>query len=251
MREPRIDVMHRYVEEYTNRHDLSIAREIMHPDYQFTMGDTTLDLESYLAMVEDALVHFTDLRLVVDEFIVGPERLAMMFTETATSPKDGAAAAWRGAALYTFHPDGRLLAVTVQQDFWGRRQQYKGLQPTVGAGATDPAVWATVAGDDVPAVRAAIADALADIRSADIDYDDGAELAVAPDRVEVSDIVVSNRRFAAAVAITGPSRPGADDVLLTAVGAGTLTADGEISAGRFVTDRWGLSSRLRAVGKNL
>lgn len=251
MREPRIDVMYRYVEEYTNRHDLTIAREIMHPDYQFTMGDTTLDLESYLAMVEDALRHFTDLQLVVDEFILGPERLAMMFTESATSPKDGTAAAWRGAALYTFHSDGRLLAVTVQQDFWGRRLQYKGLRPAASGGVTDPAVWTTEAGEDAPAVRGAITDALTDLQSADIEFDDGAALAVLPNRVEVSDIVVSNRRFAAAIAITGPTESGAEGALLTAVGAGTLTADGGIDAGRFITDRWGLSSRLRAAGRKL
>ena len=257
MRDARLDLMYRYVEEYTNRHDLSVAREIMHPDYRFTMGDTSLDLESYLAMVEDALRHFTDLRLVVNEFIVGPNRLAMLFTETATSPKHGTPAAWRGAALYTFHPGGRLLAVTVQQDFWGRRLQYKGLHPAQHPGTTDPAVWKTAAGAEDPAVGDAITAALADINSAEIEFDGGADLLVTPNGVEVTDMILSGRRFAAAITITGQpvragddsqrlTRPGAD-LPLAATGAGTLTEEGAIVHGSFVTDRWGFFGRIRAA----
>jgi hypothetical protein len=256
MRDARLDVMYRYVEEYTNRHDLAVARRIMHPDYRFTMGDTTLDLESYLAMVAGALDHFTDLRLVVNEFIVGPQRLAMLFTETAASPTHGRTAAWRGAALYTFHPDGRLLAVTVQQDFWGRRSQYKGLQTPQTPASTAPAVWETPAGADDPAVRSLVSRALRELATADVGYDDGAEPSVAPTQVEATDIILSGRRFAAALEISGALLRGPDDstpvtgpatttTTLTAVGAGTLSTDGTIIEAHFVTDRWGLFNRLR------
>ncbi|MCP3976930.1 MAG: nuclear transport factor 2 family protein, partial [bacterium] len=231
MTDPRIAVMHRYVEEYTNGHNIFVAREIMHPEYRFTMGGTTLNLEAYLAMVEGALDHFTDLRLVVNEFVVGPERLAMAFTETASSPHHGRRAAWHGVSLYTFHPDGRLLAVIVQQDFWSRRKQLRGDAPEQVAGATDPSVWETPVRESDARAHDALRRALGNLGSAEVGYDNGDSLAVTPNRIDVVDTIVTGDRFAAAIDIAGPTVTNGDesdlpiqgDVVLAAAGIGTIT----------------------------
>lgn len=255
MDDPRLSVMYRYVEEYTNAHDISVAREIMHPDYRFTMGGTTIGRDAYLDMVENALGHFTDLRLVVDRFIVGPQRLAMAFRETATSPRNGASASWHGVALYDFHADGRLAAARVEQDFWGRRRQYRGDAPAEAPGTTDEAIWTTPRGEDDPATKPLIHSALRELQSQDgIRYDDGSPLIVEPTDVAVNDIVLSDRDFAAWVMIFGryaPQASGPDLALaegeplaISSTGYGRLIPGGGIS-GHFITDRHGVWIRHR------
>jgi len=252
---PRIGLMYRYVEEYTNAHDTAVAREIMHPDYRFTMGGSTIDLVSYLGMVENALGHFTDLRLVVDRLIVGPDRLAMVFHETATSPRSGAPASWQGVALYDFHEDGRLAGVVVEQDFWGRRRQYAGDVPAQTPGTTDPAIWHTEPGADQPATRVMIQSALRSLGAQhDVTYDDGSPLLVDPTHVEVNDVVVSDREFAAAVTIHGGYLHHAEGpelavdeghtLAMSATGFGRLIPGVGIAA-HFITDRYGMWTRHR------
>ena len=63
---PSIALMRRYVEDYTNAHDLSVCTEIMHPDYSIHIGGETLSFDRYVAMVEDAFDRFAH------DFIVGP-----------------------------------------------------------------------------------------------------------------------------------------------------------------------------------
>ena len=257
MDDPRLSVMYRYVEEYTNAHDLSVAREIMHPDYRFTMGATTLDLPAYLGMVDNALGHFTDLRLDVNSFVVGPDRLAMKFHESATSLRHSRRATWPGIALYDFHEDGRLLSVEVEQDFWGRRRQFAGEAPHTPVPSTDPSVWTSAVGSDQPATRVLVQSALRSVASHEaVTYDDGSPLMVDASLVAVHDVIVSDRDFAAWIAISGaylphPASPplaveeGAP-ITFTATGTGTLDPDGTVAA-HFVTDRYGAWTRHRPI----
>jgi hypothetical protein len=257
MTDARLVLMHRYVEEYTNAHDMAVAREIMHPDYRFTMGGTTIDLPAYLGMVENALGHFTDLRLDVDSFIVDPDRLAMVFSESATSVKHGRRATWPGIALYDFHEDGRLARVTVEQDFWGRRRQFIGEAPQIPARPTDASVWTTAVAPGEPGARAMIESGLLSLTSQDdVSFDDGSPLMLEPTDVMVSDVIVSGRRFAVSVTIDGPYTPhpmapplaieAGTPITITANGAGSLVPGSGISA-RFVTDRYGSWTRHRST----
>lgn len=255
MEDPRLSLLHRYVEEYTNAHNLSVAREIMHPDYRFTMGGSTIDLGTYLSMVENALGHFTDLQLVVDRLIVGPYQLAMVFHETASSPRDGTPASWQGVALYDFHEDGRLAGVKVEQDFWGRRRQFAAEVAAQPAGSTDPAVWNTEPGADQPAIRVMIQSALRSLGTQEaVTYDDGLPLLVDPIHIAVDEVVVSDRNFAASVTIHGgyrahPSAPQltveeGHQLELSATGYGRLLPSGGVAA-HFITDRYGVWTRHR------
>ena len=51
---PFVALMRRYVEEYTNAHDLEVCGEIFHPDYRIHIGGTTLGFDGYRDMVRDA-----------------------------------------------------------------------------------------------------------------------------------------------------------------------------------------------------
>jgi len=220
------------------------------------MSGTTLDLATYLEMVDDALAHFTDLRLVVDRFVVGPERLGMAFRETARSARHGRTATWHGVALYEFSEDGRLASCSVEQDFWGRRRQFTGEAATQTAGETARAVWDTPIGDDTPGIRGAVAAGVAGLEHAAVDFDDGSLLLVRPDGIRIDDMVVGGRDFAVALTITGAYVPestgpnlalrSGDRLELPATGTGTVREDGTIS-GRFVTDRYGVWLRHRQV----
>lgn len=253
MTDTRLDVMRRYVEDYTNGHDIAAARQILHPDYRFTMVGATLDLETYLTMVEDAFARFADLRLVVDEFVIGPRRLAMGFYETATSPKTGLGGWWRGVALYRFHDDGRLAEVRVEQDFWSRRLQFAGeLEATPPV--TPPDVWDAAAAPGNPDIDLAAVLAASD--PAGWHFDDGSPLVVDVERIEILDGFTAGDRFAAALLLHGPYRTGrgsdlgiADGapVTISVTGTGTL-ADGVVTEARFVSDRWGLARRARNEG---
>ena len=253
----QLEVMYRYVEDYTNNHDLNVAREIMHPDYQFTMSGKTLNREAYLEMVDDALSRFTDLRLIVDEFVVGEKRLAMAFRETATSPRHGRSGVWRGVALYDFHSDGRLLAANVEQDFWGRRAQFYGLTPSLKVGITDPVVWETCAGIENEENRIALEKSLSQLDTKLVMFDEGEELVVSPEFIEVMEVILAGSRFAARIRINGEyssknnslglSVLPANPVEMVATGVGTLNASGGLDSARFITDRFGLWSQYREI----
>ena len=165
-------------------------------------------------------------------------------------------ATWRGIALYEFHADGRLLSADVEQDFWGRRRQFRGLSPGREVGTTDPAVWGSEAQryplEQVDDVRRT----LEALTEADAEFDDGSPLVVVPDRIEVADTIMSGSRFAARLHAHGryladPDGPdlslsAGDTIKLTATGIGSIDTDGSIRDGHFVTDRYGLWLQNRA-----
>ena len=227
----------------------------MSPDYTFTMGGDRLDLEQYLEMVEDALGRFTDLRIAVDEIVLGPDRLAMAFRETTTSPRTGRLATWRGVALYEFDEAGLLSAARVEQDFWGRRSRFRGEGFDLDPGLTDEAVWSQQPLDPIPTDD--VARAVGQLQGPEIEFDDGAGPWLDIDRVEIVDAVSAGRRVAVRIHIEGGYRPVADGPRLqlsageplttTATGIATIDDDDTMSAGRFVSDRFGIWMRYRAA----
>lgn len=244
-----VRLMHRYVEEYTNAHDLAVAREIMHPEYRFHMSGQSLDLDAYLDMVAGAFDHFPDLWLSVDRLIVNHERLAMAFRESATAPGGASRGSWHGVALYRIHPDGRLLSATVEQDFWARRRQLRGDDPPVPMPATDPSVWETEPRPADPDTESAVRSWVDALLPGDVRFDGGSTTFVDADAVTVDDIIIAGNEFALRVTMTGTYR--IDDpadlggtldsrspVVLHACGVGSIDSRGTITA-RFVTDRYG------------
>ena len=248
--------MHRYVHDYTNTHDVSVVDEIMDAGYHIRIGGDELGLEDYKSMVVWALDRFTDLRLVVHEFVYNGERLAMRFSETATSPPHGGArAVWEGIALYTMAGD-RLGSCVVEQDFYGRHEQFASAGP-VAVPSEDPAVWETpprpASVDAEDAARgwlARFARSGAGEAAVFVDGTAGAPASVAGE-FDVDDLFSSGSTVAFHGTISGVYLGGLSGVPVESEGGVSLgvagvirTADGEISGGRIVTDRYGLRRRL-------
>ncbi len=252
-----LDLMHRYVHDYTNAHDVSVTDEIMGPDYRIRIGGDELGFDDYRSMVVWALDRFPDLRLTVHEFVYNGERLAMRFSETATSESHGGSrAVWEGIGLYRM--DGGLLrSCVVEQDFYGRHGQFAAGGP-VAVPSEDPAVWET-------RPEAALAEAEEAVRSwmgrfgragagessISVDGTPGAPLAVAGE-VEIDDLFSAGSTVALHGSITGVYLGGLADVPETensvSLGvAGVVRTSGDaVTSGRMVTDRYGLRRRLLA-----
>ena len=261
-----VTLMRRYVEDYTNGHDVSLIPELMHPGYTIHIGGLTLGFDEYVAMVEGAYERFPDLQLVVHNIVTNGERLALHFSEYATSPAhDHRFAVWEGIGLYRRSEDGRLSENLVEQDFYGRRQQLAGTAPPPTP-VTDPAVWSTA--DDISNHRTEAA-----VRSWVELRNSGGEarrkleaggLAVicngttthrpllAGRITEIDDLFSAGDRFGVRLTMRGVYAGDLHDagsekhgrpVSLAVIGVGTVQ-DGKVATLRLVTDRFGLRRRL-------
>jgi predicted ester cyclase len=242
-----VGLMRHYVEDYTNAHDLDVCDRIFHPDYRIHIGGATLGYGEYEAMVRDAFSRFPDLGLVVHGFVTNGDRLAMHFSEHATSPAHGnRRAVWEGIGLYRRGPDGRLVENFVEQDFYGRRQQLASGEP-VHLPDQDPEVWIT---PDVPA-----SSATDDAARTWLEARSGADLEKIPVRgpVTATDLFSAGDRFAARLSIRGrlegdlygvPREQQGREVAVDAVAIGRVRA-GEVRGLRLIGDRFGLQQRLK------
>jgi predicted ester cyclase len=251
--------MHRYVHDYTNAHDLSVCDEIMAPDYRIHMGGQTLEFSDYKDMVDWAYARFPDLHLVVHEFITNGDRLAMHFSETATSPShDGRRGVWEGIGLYRRSANGRLAECRVEQDFYGRRRQLAGeIERPVPI--EDPAVWSISIAQPSPQAEATVRGWLAGEGAGDpagpVVIEDGEAPAqlLTGRSAEVDDMFSAGERVAFRATIRGRYEGGlhgTDHAVgssqhLDVVGLATVR-EGRVDRVTLVTDRFGLRSRLRA-----
>lgn len=254
---PFVTLMRRYVEEYTNAHDLEVCDEIFHPDYRIHIGGTTLEFDGYREMVRDAFGRFPDLQLVVHRLVSNGDRLAMHFSEYATSPAhENRQAVWEGVGLYRRAPDGRLIENYVEQDFYGRRVQLAS-DDAVSVPRQDPSVWATpdVAPDEITerAVHAWV-----ETRNEGGDSGEHSRIAIdqvlAGSAMQVRDLFSAGGRFGVRLSVRGdyvgelygvPEHKQGSAVALDAVAIGRIE-NGRVAALHLISDRFGLQSRLKS-----
>jgi predicted ester cyclase len=251
--------MRRYVHDYTNAHDLSVCDEIMAPDYRIHMGGRTLEFSDYKDMVDWAYGRFPDLQLVVHELVTNGERLAMHFSETATSPAHGGRrAVWEGIGLYRRAEGGRLAECVVEQDFYGRRRQLAGeLKRSVPV--EKASVWLVASSPPSPPAETAVRNWMA---ADDADQPGGpfvVQDGEAPERLfvdqsaQIDDMFSAGGRVAFRATLQGQYAGGlygAGDTIgssqyLDIVGLATVR-EGRVEQVTLVTDRYGLRQRLRA-----
>lgn len=146
-------LMKHYVVDYTNSHDQAETAKIMEPDYHLRMGpyDVVGRDTAYHAATRKQMDQFPGLGLTVHEVWTSGERLMMRFSEHGASNRhDGALTAWGGIGLYRWNGD-RLVANSVEQDYYSRARQMKTRVPNPVEG---PAIapWDTPA--EAPDARA-------------------------------------------------------------------------------------------------
>ena len=249
-------LMKRYVVDYTNAHDLRVCDEIMSPAYRFQVGADSFSFADYKELVRQAFDRFPDLQLAVHEICWSGRRIAMRFSETATSPRHGSAAAvWSGIALYHLDKKGRLASCVVNQDFYGRREQLRTGQPAPEE-PRHPDPWSTpeeepdVAGEAVARAWLAGEDRGQAVASV---ADDQLPPLLSGWEIRVVDLFSAGDRVAAAFTIQGEYSGGLADVDDAAIGthcrleatALLHVADTWVVRANVVSDRYGLRRRLR------
>jgi predicted ester cyclase len=238
-----VEVLRRYVVDYTNGHDPKVIPSIIHQSYRFMMSGTAMGYEEYVSMVDSAFGYFPDLDLVVHDLFTNGDRLAMWFSERASSRSHGGReAVWQGVSLYRWNGVDMLTECVVEQDFYGRRQQLaSGIRDTVEPTMMDP--WSVDRMPPNDRAQAVVTSRLLDLAPPHID----------PSSTTVEDIFSAGQKVAFKVRWDGTysggifgvdeSRQGSD-TSMDATGVATVT-DGTMMNTHMVLDRYGLRHRLR------
>ncbi|MGW4487786.1 nuclear transport factor 2 family protein [Amycolatopsis sp. NPDC004368] len=143
--DPFVALMRRYVNDYTNRHDVSVCAQIMEPGYVLRMGphEVAGRDDAYIPAAQRQFEQFPGLCLTVHEIVTDGRKLAMRFSEHGRRARDGRVAVWTGLGLYGWN-GSRLETNFVEQDYWARRAQLSSGSPAE-VGPPAPAPWDTVA----------------------------------------------------------------------------------------------------------
>ena len=216
----------------------------MRPDYVVnTFGVALRRDTSYARGVEALFARAPGLGLVVHEFVLNGDRLAMHFSEHASMPtgEHRVLTCWRGIGLYQWDGE-RLVANWVEQDYHAlRRQLASGVSDPLRPPHHDPWVATEpVAADDhaVAAVREWLSSG--DLGAApELDIDDGRsgvpyEAVLDVTDVRVDDIFSAGPKVPFHVTLSGTYRGGLGDEYAEYVGgettmsvAGIATVDGD------------------------
>ena len=257
---PFVALMRKYCIDYTNSHDQSLYDEIMRPDYVVnTFGVSLRRDTSYARGVEALFARAPGLGLVVHEFVLNGDRLAMHFSEHASMPAGDrrVLTCWRGIGLYQWDGE-RLVANWVEQDYHAlRRQLASGVSDPLRPPHLDPWVATEpVANDDraLGVVREWLA--RGDLAAAaELDIDDGRigvpyEAVLDVTDVRVDDIFSAGPKVPFHVTLTGTYRGGLGDEYVEHLGsetamsvAGIATVDGD-----GVTKVEAVTARAQALG---
>ena len=263
MREVRMDpfvaLMRRYVNDYTNRHDTTVCRELMEPDYTLRMGPHVLTGrdEHYIPAAQKQFDQFPGLCLTVHEIATNGDRLVLRFSEHGASIRhNGARACWQGIGLYRWN-GSKLVQNFVEQDYQSRRRQFgTGVPDVVAAPATAP--WDTVAAPAEPAAEQVVRDWLAAGMPGDaVCFDDGDTTALQHEpRRTVDDLFSAGSAVAFRCTCAGAYNGGLDGVDPGLVGTASTVhmtglvhiIDGRVAGGTVIRDRLGMARNLISAG---
>jgi predicted ester cyclase len=111
--------------DFLTSHDLTEVTRIMEPDYCLTIGGHVFDGrdQAYLPATAAQLEQFPGLCVTVHDVILGPDVVAMRFTEHGVSRKhNGRAAAWGGITMFSMC-NGRFRQGLAEEDYFARKRQ--------------------------------------------------------------------------------------------------------------------------------
>jgi predicted ester cyclase len=133
--------------DFLTCHDLTAVTRIMDPVYCLNIGGHVFDGRDnhYLPATAAQLEQFPGLCVTVHDVVLGPEAVAMRFTEHGVSRKHGGrAAAWGGVTLFRLQ-NGLLRQGWAEEDYFARKRQ-------LATGACDSVKAPHAAPWDVPCV---------------------------------------------------------------------------------------------------
>ena len=248
-----------FASDFLTSHDLDEVPRIMDPAYALSIGGFLLDGrdDSYLPATAAQLQMFPGLIVTVHDVVLGPDHVAMRFTEHGISEKQpGHAAAWGGVTLFRIE-NGRLRQGWAEEDYFARKRQLKSgvcdaIRPPHPCPWDQPVLPPDAASE--AAVRAFLAEPGALIDGVDEISVDGPSFAelIASTTVTLDALFTAGNRAAFHIELTGSYVGGFADIDRVRIGepvvlrlAGLLTvADGKVTGVQAAADRLGCHRSL-------
>ncbi len=255
---PSAKLLRGFAADFLTCHNTSVVERIMDPAYCLSIGGFLLDGRDnhYLPATAAQLDQFPGLCVTVHDTIIGPDAVAMRFTEHGASIKHGGrVSTWGGVTLFKIE-NGRLRQGWAEEDYFARKRQLSsGIPDAIREPCPSP--W-----DSEPKLPDAQTEAIARHWLASLPAQpvvdeisaEGPRFAdlVEIDAVEISALFSAGPRAAFHAVCTGRYRGGFDDVdaahhvkPVTLRLAGLLSTDGAaVIHAQVAADRLGLHRSL-------
>ncbi len=263
---PSARLLRGFATDFLTSHDVAEVERIMDPAYRLDIGGHVFDGRdaSYLPATAAQLEQFPGLIVTVHDVVLGPDAVAMHFTEHGASPRNGGrVAAWGGVTLFRI-ADGRLRHGWAEEDYFARKRQLKsGVCDAIAA--PHPAPWdapceaADATTEDVVRRWLERPDAALGGEIVEAIMVEGPRFAdlIAPASVEISHVFSAGSRAAFHIVCTGNYLGGFPDIDRARTGdpavlrmAGIAdVADGHVVRTRISADRLGLHRSLLDAGR--
>lgn len=258
---PSARLLRGFAVDFLTCHNLAAVETIMEPDYSLSIGGHVFAGrdDSYLPATAAQLVQFPGLCVTVHDTVIGPDAIAMRFTEHGASIRHGGRlSTWGGVTLFRIR-NGRLHQGWAEEDYFARKRQLaSGICDVVKA--PHPAPWDAPCEAPDAAVEA-LASAwlsnppnLADAAPIDEISAEGPRFAdlVAIEAVAVDQLFSAGSRGAFHLSCTGSYKGGFGDIDPMRSGQGVTLrlagifdiAQGQVSRVQVTADRLGLHRSL-------
>jgi predicted ester cyclase len=122
---PSAQLLRGFAVDFLTAHNLAAVETIMEPDYSLHIGGFDLSGrdDKYLPATGAQLEQFPGLCVTVHDTVVGPDALAMRFTEHGASNRHGGRlSTWGGVTLFRIQ-NGRLHRGWAEEDYFARKRQ--------------------------------------------------------------------------------------------------------------------------------
>jgi predicted ester cyclase len=139
---PSARLLRGFAVDFLTAHNLAAVETIMEPDYSLSIGGHLFEGrdDSYLPATAAQLEQFPGLCVTVHDTVIGPDAVAMRFTEHGASIRHGGRfSTWGGVTMFRLK-NGRLHQGWAEEDYFARKRQ-------LGSGECDvvksphPAPW--------------------------------------------------------------------------------------------------------------
>ena len=139
---PSARLLRGFAVDFLTCHNPAAVAAIMEPDYALSIGGFLLSGrdDSYLPATAEQLDQFPGLCVTVHDTVIGPDAVAMRFTEHGVSTRhDGRLSTWGGVTLFRIK-NGRLHRGWAEEDYFARKRQLADATCDV-VKAPHPAPW--------------------------------------------------------------------------------------------------------------
>lgn len=247
--------------DFLTGHNVAAVKTIMEPDYALSIGGFLLSGrdDSYLPATAAQLDQFPGLCVTVHDTVIGPDAVAMRFTEHGVSNRhDGRLSTWGGVTLFRIK-NGRLHQGWAEEDYFARKRQLAENSCDI-IKAPHPAPWDAPCEAPDAAVEAVASNWLtkpaswADAARIDEISAEGPRFAdlVAIETIAIDQLFSAGQRGAFHLSCSGTYRGGYPDIAAARVGqpvtvrlAGLFDLrDGQVSQVQVTADRLGLNRSL-------